>query len=100
MVTKPERRNREQAEALAIQALSFIAGESDRFGRFLAVTGMGPGDLRAAAREPLFLAGVLDHIASDETLLLVFAAEAKVKPQDIMRAREALAGRAWEREVP
>ena len=32
----------EAAEALAIQALAFIAGDAERLGRFLAVTGIGP----------------------------------------------------------
>ncbi|HEX3339480.1 MAG TPA: DUF3572 family protein, partial [Pseudolabrys sp.] len=30
---------REQAEGLAIQALTFIAGDGERLGRFLAITG-------------------------------------------------------------
>jgi hypothetical protein len=49
---------REQAEGLAIQALAFIAGDSERLGRFLAVTGIGPAEIRTAAREPGFLVGV------------------------------------------
>lgn len=88
------------AEALAIQALSFIAADPDRLGGFLAATGMGPGDIRAAAREPLFLAGVLDHVAADETLLLAFAKETKTDPRTIERAQHALSGRPYERDVP
>ena len=49
---------REAAEGLAIQALTFIAGDGERLGRFLAVTGIGPAEIRAATREPGFLAGV------------------------------------------
>lgn len=92
--------SRKSAEALAIQALSFIAADPERLGRFLAATGIGPGDIRAAAREPLFLAGVLDHIAADEKLLLGFAAGAKSDPQAIVRAQYALSGRRYERDVP
>src|SRR5499433_3948160 len=88
------------AEALAIAALGFIAGEPDRLGRFLAVTGIGPDSIRAAAREPRFLAGVLDHVAADEQLLLAFAAEHEIDPDALMRARELLAGRRWERDTP
>ena len=91
---------RKAAEALAIQALSFIAADPERLGRFLATTGIGPGDIRAAAREPLFLAGVLDHISADERLLLAFAADAKSDPQTIVRAQSALSGRRYERELP
>jgi hypothetical protein len=84
---------REAATTLAIAALNFLAGEPERFERFLALTGLGPQSLRAAAREPGFLLGVLYHVASDETLLLAFADETEIDPQDVGRARDALAER-------
>ena len=62
------------AEQLAIAALGFIAGEPEQLGGFLAMSGIGPDSLREAAREPRFLAGVLDHVMADEALLLAFAA--------------------------
>src|SRR6187455_2056044 len=91
---------RKEAEALAIQALTFIAGDGERLGRFLAVTGIGPGEIRAAARETGFLAGVLEYMASDERLIAAFAAENSLNPSDIDRSRAALAGGRWERETP
>jgi hypothetical protein len=90
----------EAAEALAIQALTYIAADGERLGRFLAATGIGPAEIRKAAREPGFLLGVLDHLASDERLLTEFAAEAGFDPADIGKARAALGGEPWEREVP
>ena len=40
---KPDRKtSRETAEALAIAALTFIAEEPERLGRFLALSGIGP----------------------------------------------------------
>jgi hypothetical protein len=87
------------AEALAIQALTFIAGDSERLGRFLAVTGIGPAEIRVASREPGFLLGVLDHLAGDERLLTAFAADTGVDPADIGKALAALGG-YWEREIP
>jgi DNA polymerase IV len=56
----------EQAEAIAISALSFIASDPERLDRFLAVTGLDPAALRAAAGAPGFLSGVLDYLCSDE----------------------------------
>jgi hypothetical protein len=90
---------RAAAEQLAIAALGFIADEPERLGRFLAMTGLGPGSLRNAAREPHFLAGVLDHVAADETLLVAFAARHEVDPDAVMRARDELGG-LWERDMP
>jgi hypothetical protein len=91
---------REQAEGLAIQALTFIAGDPERLGRFLAITGIGPGEIRAAAREPGFLAGVLEYLASDDRLFSAFAAENNLNPADLDRSRVALGGGPWEREIP
>ena len=91
---------RERAEGLAIWALAFIAGDGERLGRFLAVTGIGPAEIRAAAREPGFLAGVLEYMASDDRLITAFAAENNLNPSDIDRSRVALAGGHGERETP
>jgi len=91
--------SREAAEGLAIQALTFIAQDGERLGRFLAEAGLGPAEIRAAAREPGFLAGVLDHVASDQRLIESFAADAGLHPSEIDKARRELGG-DWEREVP
>jgi hypothetical protein len=91
---------REAAEHLAIQALTFIGSDPAELGRFLATTGIGPAELRAVAHEPGFLVGVLDHILGYEPLLLAFAKDADVKPGTIAKAREALAGAPWERDIP
>ena len=91
---------RNEAEALAIQALMFIAGDGERLGRFLAVTGIGPAEIRTAAREPGFLGGVLDYVASDERLIADFASESGLDPADVERGRATLAGNPWERDVP
>jgi hypothetical protein len=80
------------ATALAISALSFIASEPERLGRFLALTGIGPEAIRSAAREPGFLLGVLDHLAGDERLLLEFANQNDVDPDQVAVARDVLAG--------
>jgi hypothetical protein len=93
-------KNRELAEKLAVEALSFIASDPERLGRFLAATGIGPADIRAAAREPLFLAGVLDHLANNQTELVTFADESGNPPADILTCRDRLAGRRWERDTP
>lgn len=87
---------RDAAETIALRALAFLAGDGERLGRFLALTGIGPDALRSQAREPQMLAGVLDHMMQDETLLLVFAAEAGVKPETIAAAHFVLAGRPAE----
>ena len=99
-VSKGRKAETEQAENVAIAALSFIAADPERLGDFLAVTGIGPGDIRAAARAPLFLAGVIGHISGNESILLAFADEIGLPPAEIARARRILGGADWERDVP
>ena len=81
---------RETAEMLAIQALGFIAEEPERLDRFLGITGIEPAQIRTAAREPGFLAGVLEHMLGDESLLIAFATSAGIDPAEVARARGAL----------
>jgi hypothetical protein len=87
------RPSKEAAEMLAIQALAFIAEDPERLGRFLEATGIPVERIRDAARERGFLAGVLEHMLSDESLLLAFADGAAIDPAEIARARSSLGGR-------
>ncbi len=89
---RPEPMARPQAEALAVQALVWMAGDAGLVGRFLAATGAGPADLRARAAEPEFLGFVLDFLLSDEAALVAFAAAENIRPELPMRARAALPG--------
>jgi len=92
-------RTREAAEILAIQALAFIAEHPERLTGFLAITGLSIDTIRASAQQGDFLAGVLEHMLGDESLLIAFAASAKINPAEVARAVGVL-GRQWERDVP
>jgi hypothetical protein len=92
MTRKREKPSRDEAEILAVAALSFLAEEPDRLGRFLAITGIEPENLRDAAGTPGFLPGVLDHLIGDESLLLDFAAQQGIDPADVPSARAAFGG--------
>lgn len=80
------------AETLALRALTFLAADGERLGRFLSLTGIGPAELRKTASEAAMLAGVLEYLLQDETLLLVFASEAGLAPESIPAAHRALTG--------
>lgn len=82
----------DEAETVAIRAIEFLATDEERLGRFLVLTGLGPGDLAAGMRDAGFLAGTLDHILSDETLLFLFCDHAGLAPEAPGRARRALPG--------
>jgi len=101
---KPAQKIREVAEIVAIQALSFLAGEPERLGKFLAETGIGPETLRTSASDPNFLIHVLDFILRDDETVKAFAKSSQLDPTNVMAAREVLGevtgNRKWERDVP
>ena len=82
----------DEAEALALQALAFLASEPERIEPFLSATGLNPANLRQSAGEPGFLTAVLDHIGSSDSLLLEFAGNLRLNPEIVADARRVLAG--------
>jgi len=78
------------AEQIAINALAFIAGDPELLRRFLAITGIEAANIRASAREPGFLAGVLQFILAHEPTVTRFAEETGVDPASIQIASRAL----------
>ena len=82
--------SRKDGEELAVAALGYLAAEPDRLDRFLALSGLGPHNLRAAAADPGFLTSVLDYVLGDEPLLIGFSAERGLKPERVVAARAAM----------
>lgn len=82
----------EAAQVLALQALAWLAADEDRIGPFLAQSGIALGELRSRAGEAEVLAAVLDFLLGDEALVLGFAAEAGIKPEEVPLARASLPG--------
>lgn len=101
---KPVHNPQEVAEIVAIQALSFIAGDPERLGLFLAETGVGPETLRNAASDPNFLLSVLDFVLRDDDTVKAFASASELHPTNVAAARQVLGDvlgdRTWERDVP
>lgn len=81
---------REQAEALAVEALAFVANDAELLPRFLAVTGIEASSVRRAAAEPGFLAGVLQFILAHEPTLMRFCEQTGTPPASIGKALRAL----------
>lgn len=91
---------REAAEIVAIQALSFIAGDGELLGRFLSESGIGPETLRSAASDPHFLVSVLDFVLRDDETVQAYAKHSQHHPTTVAAARQALGDPDWERDVP
>ena len=99
-MTKCTQNPREVAEIVAVQALSFVAGDPERLGLFLAESGIGPETLRSAAADPHFLGSVLDFVLRDDATVKAFASASQLDPATIAAAREALDDGRSERDLP
>jgi len=86
--------NTEMAEILALQALGWLAGNGDGLDRFLSLSGMDAGSLRASAGTPDMNVAVLDFLLGHEDLLMPFCECASVSPRDVHLARHRLSGEA------
>lgn len=92
-VQKPPRNHSESlagAEQIAVQALGFLASDPQLLNRFLALTGIQASQIRAAAQEPGFLAGVLTFFLAHEPSLMLLSEAIEVEPAAIRAAARAL----------
>ena len=80
------------AETTAVAVLSWLAGEPELLSRFLALTGVDPSDLRAAAASRGFLAGLVEFLMGHEPTLMAFCAATGTKPEAVVRAHARLGG--------
>lgn len=80
----------ESAEALAADALGYLAQDLEHLGRFLALSGIGPRELRQAAGDPGFLLGLLEFYMEHEALLLAFSESKGYRPTMVAAAHHIL----------
>ncbi|MEO1711051.1 MAG: DUF3572 domain-containing protein [Pseudomonadota bacterium] len=86
------RMKQERAIAIALEALTFLAGDPERLEAFMANTGLSSVDLTERTEEPDLLVSVLDAVLADETTVMLFAAERQVEPEMVYPARLTLGG--------
>ena len=80
----------ESAETLALDGLGWLAGQKEALERFLAVSGLDPAGLRAAAATPGMGLAVLEFLLANEPLLLAFCETTGTAPQAIQAAHRTL----------
>ena len=78
------------AEVLAISALTETISDERRARRFLDLSGIDTDELGSRAGEPALLAAVLRFLEAHEPDLIDVAAALEVKPEQLVAAREAL----------
>jgi hypothetical protein len=89
-VTAPPKVTANDAEAIALQAIAYIAADEQLLSRFVALTGCGLDDVRARVTDKGFLGAVLDFVLGDEATVVAFAEHAGLRPEAPMLARAKL----------
>jgi hypothetical protein len=82
--------NHGDPEIIALGALAATLADPRRAERLLALTGIGPDDLRERAGDADLLAAVLRFLENHEPDLVEVAEAIGVKPSDLVATREAL----------
>jgi len=95
MKTAKNNVNRDEAERIAILAMTFLSEDDEVLGQFLALTGWTPAALQSEAARPAFFSAVLEFLLNDETLLLAFSTNSGIRPALIPAAHRQLEKNAF-----
>lgn len=80
------------AETIALRALTYVAQEEKVLQSLIAQSGMSSSSLQERLHDPDFLGGILDFLLSNEKLLVDFCEIEKLSPDKLARVRQALPG--------
>lgn len=92
MAASADKINEREAAFIAIKALAHISHSEQELVKFLNLTGISPADVIRLKENLSFLAGVLDFISRDESLLLSFCADEDFTADQVESARLRLSG--------
>jgi hypothetical protein len=88
--------NQDEAMIVALKAFAHIASDGDLLDRFMMISGADADAMCEGARDPAFMAGVLDFLLGNDAVVTAFCEGAEIAPETPMRARAALPGAAPE----
>ena len=86
----------EDAETIALQALTWLVGNEDLCPVFLGATGASVDDIKSRTGDPAFLASVLDFLMMDDQNIVAFCDSVGLDYSQPMQALHSLPGQ----EVP
>ena len=82
----------EAAETLALQALGWLLSQPEELGGFLSASGAAPGDLAHLARDPVFLAALVDYLLETDDRVLACTKDLGLPATALGEARHGLPG--------
>lgn len=82
----------ERAEALAAEALAWLASDPARLQGFMAATGTSVADLRAHLTAPEMLSAVMAHVLTEDAMVIECCAALGIAPEQAAMIRASLPG--------
>lgn len=82
----------DSAETLALQALSWLAGNEELLPVFLGATGADGAEMAARAQDAVYLASVLDFLLMDDAWIIAFCDDRGLPYTAPLQARAWLPG--------
>jgi hypothetical protein len=82
----------EAAETLALQALGWLLSQPEELGGFLSASGAAPQDLAQLARDPVFLAALVDYLLETDDRVLACTKDLGLPATALGEARQGLPG--------
>lgn len=82
----------EQAREMATEILLALAERPDDLAHFMGASGLEADDLRQLSQRPDIAVFLLDFVVESDERIHEFADALRLRPQDVMAARTALAG--------
>ena len=82
----------QEANDIILKLLVFLSTDEERLERFLALSGLVPGDLRERHGDPVFQGFLLDYLFQDDPITSAFCSEIGISSEQLMRLRQKLPG--------
>jgi len=84
--------NASRAEEVALLALAWLVANDDLLPTFQGASGVSAEDMRAGARDPVFLASVLDFLMMDDAWVIAICDHLGVPYDTLFQTRQQLPG--------
>lgn len=85
-------KQRESAETLALQAVSWLASDAETLNQFLSETGASLASLVVDLKSPAFLGAVLDFVLGADERVIALSGQLGIRPEQVVLARAHLPG--------
>ena len=89
---KTSLKNKEYAELKALEALSWLSKNPDRFADFLNLNGASISDIFERSKDPEFFVFIIEYCLSSDEIAIECSNALSIKPEELMEILNLLPG--------